>query len=154
VVEEAIVALATSGAVAVVAAMATDAWESARAGIVHVFRPDDGETPQDIETQLDADQTLVVEAGDAADETRQDLVPAWRRRLLRLLEGYPKKVGELRTLVAGLEESHGSDQRAWVQNITARDNGIAVGAQNGDVHFHAALPDHGPWASGSGHSGL
>jgi hypothetical protein len=136
-------ALATSGATAVVAAMATDAWDSARAGVIRIFRRDDGEPHPNTEAQLDADQMLVAEAGDGADDTRQDLVPAWRRRLQNLLKDHPEKEGELRTLVADLENSLGPDQRRWVQNITAHDHGVAFGAQHGDVHFHAgSAPDH------------
>lgn len=138
VVEETVIALATSGATAMVAAMATDAWDSARAGVIRILRRGDGEPQPNIEAQLDADQTLVAEAGEGADDTRQDLVPAWRRRLLNLLKDHPEKEDELRALIVDLESSLGSDQRKWVQNITAHDYGIAFGAQNGDVHFHAA----------------
>lgn len=141
-VEETIIALATSGATAVVAVMATDAWHSARGRIARLFHGDAGELASSAAAQLDADQALIARAGDDADEARQDLLPAWRRRLLILLEDHPEKEDELRTLIRELENSLGSDQRTWVQNITAHNHGIAFGAQAGDIHFHAAPSTH------------
>src|SRR5690348_9788489 len=95
--------LAQRGAIAVVGAMATNAFEPARAGIARLFRRMDPNRERATRMQLDEHEVLVAEAReDARDEVRADLARVWRRTLAHLLEHDAASAEELRELLAEL----------------------------------------------------
>jgi hypothetical protein len=130
-VEETLAALAVSGATAVVAAMATDAWQSARDGLVRLFRREGRDRQEEIQRQLESDNALVAEAGDA--DLRPAMAQLWQARLASLLGSDPAAEGELRSLLDELGHGVGDGRRPVVQNIHAEGNGQANGVLFGNL---------------------
>ncbi|MEU6984897.1 hypothetical protein ABZ946_15965 [Streptomyces sp. NPDC046324] len=123
--EESLTALAAAGGGAVVAAMASDAWQVTRDGVVRLFRG-----RAEVAGRLEEDAALVAGAEDA-DEARQALVPAWALRLRALLAEHPEYADELRELIRDAPGAQHS-----VQRNTAHDNGRVFGVQYGNIVFH------------------
>jgi hypothetical protein len=129
--------LAQKGAIALVGAMATGAFGAARAGIARLFARRGPDHDRSIRTQLDGDDDLVADA-DAAerDTVREELAPAWRRRLVRLLTEHPDAEQQLRALLTELEGALPEERQHWVLNVVARDHGRVYAAQGGNVVHH------------------
>ncbi|MCT4354259.1 hypothetical protein M5362_14080 [Streptomyces sp. Je 1-79] len=123
--EESLTALAAAGGGAVVAAMATDAWQVTRDGVVRLFRG-----RAEVEGRLEEDAALVAGAENAG-EARQALVPAWALRLGALLAEHPEYADELRALIRDTPGAQHS-----VQHNTAHGNGRVFGVQHGNIVFH------------------
>ncbi|HZF91831.1 hypothetical protein [Streptomyces sp.] len=130
-VEETLAALAVSGGTAVVAAMATDAWQSARDGVVRLFRREGQDRQEEIQRQLESDNTLVAEAGDTG--LRPAMAQVWQARLGSLLSSDPEAEGELRSLLHDLGHGVGDGRRPVVQIIRAEGNGQANGVMFGNL---------------------
>ena len=121
---DAMTALAMTGATTIVAAMATNAWQGARAGAARLFHRR-GHALAAIEAQLDGDAAIVQQDADA-DGARQDLVGPWTRRLAALLREHPEAEADLRALLAEVRTQLPDAQRGWVQTNLARDGGQTV----------------------------
>ncbi|MFI7519852.1 hypothetical protein [Micromonospora globbae] len=135
---EALAALAANGGAALVAAMATDAWQAARDGMARLFGRQGSQRQAAIETQLDSNVVLVERAGDPA-QARQGLVPLWQMELMQLLAEHPEAEAELRELVADLRDALPTTQQQWVQVVLttiARDNSRQFTAVWGNVIYH------------------
>jgi hypothetical protein len=136
---EVLAALAAAGGTAVVQAMATDAWDWARLGVVRLLgRGQDSHQLEVIETQLDEDAKLLERAGDnELVQVRQELTPVWRRRLAVLLEEDSEAADELRRLVEQIRDRLPESQRETVnsQLNVVRDHGTAYIVQGGDQHI-------------------
>jgi hypothetical protein len=130
--------LAQQGAIALVAAMATGAFQAARSGIGRLFGRLGRERQTAVEAQLDDEETLVAQADSAGrDEVREALVPAWGLKLARLLKDQPAAEQELRELLAQIQAVLPNSQQQWVQNIIASGSGSsAYGTMFGDVHHY------------------
>ncbi|MFD3992953.1 hypothetical protein [Streptomyces sp. NPDC058583] len=149
--DDALLVLAQAGAGAVVGAMATDAWNSARTRAARLFRRGDGEPTDEGELLegelLERDHQLVVAMEDR-DEARARLRPGWELRLRLLLESRPEAAEEVRRLVEEIEASLGPAERRFVQINTAREHGQVFAAQGGNVIVHqeppgSSAPDRG-----------
>jgi hypothetical protein len=132
-------ALALTGGTTLVAAMATDAWQTTRARVARLFRHGESTQRSAVEAQLTNSNTLVMEAEDT-ERARMGLVPLWQLQLEALLRQYPEAEGELRSLIAEVRGALPEAQQSWAQNITARDHGHAYGAQGGNVNVYHASP--------------
>jgi hypothetical protein len=135
------VELAGAGGTALVGAMATDAWQATRSGVVRLFGRGGADRQAAIEAQLDGNAALVAQAGDP-DEVRASLVPVWRLQLEALLREHPDVVEELRALVAQVREALPVPQQTWVQTNIARDQATQNIVQHGTLHVHPS--GHGP----------
>ncbi|MGH3887065.1 MAG: hypothetical protein ACRDSZ_10955 [Pseudonocardiaceae bacterium] len=148
---EVLAALAAAGGTAVVGAMATDAWESARSGVARLLgRGADPHRQEIIKAQLDEDAALLERVGDAEREmVRQELEPVWRRRLATYLDQHPEAVEELRELVEQISDRLPGEQRMVVNNqlTVVRDHGTGNIVQGGNQHIHHY---HGPTGSPGG----
>ncbi|MFI7108349.1 hypothetical protein ACIBK9_18745 [Nonomuraea sp. NPDC050227] len=85
---------------ALVTAMATDAWQSARDGAVTLWRKVRPEQAEVVEAELVEVREQVLEArrqGDA--DTEQALAGAWQVRLQQLLRADPSLAGELQRVL-------------------------------------------------------
>ncbi|MFE1413421.1 hypothetical protein ACFW6F_21865 [Streptomyces sp. NPDC058746] len=135
---EILTALVQDGGTAIVAAMATDAWQTTRPRVLELFRWLSPARQTRIEVQLDDDALLVAQDGDA-DDAREDLRPGWRRQLVALLNQHPEAADELQSLIDQINRALPQPQQNWVMNVTARDRAAAFGSQGGDVnvHYHA-----------------
>jgi hypothetical protein len=135
-------ALATAGASALVAAMATDAWRTARLGIAQIFRRLDPKRGAAIEGQLDDHAALVQEA-DNPDEARQKLCGAWILELETLLHKYPTEAESISRLMEeilpGLPRAGRINVQA--QFVNAAKNGIAFGVQDGNAYVNTYYGD-------------
>ncbi|MFD0579543.1 ATP-binding protein [Dactylosporangium darangshiense] len=129
-VPETLAALATAGATTVVGAMATDAWNAAKNGIVGLFGRAGLREQQVVETQLERHARQVASAVDM-DATRRRLAAAWEVELESLLASDPDIVEELRTLITSIQDQLPQGQRTWVQTNIARDHGHVFAVQGG-----------------------
>jgi hypothetical protein len=85
---------------ALVGAMATDAWEQARAGMVALWRRVHPDNADVVEAELAEVRTEVLTAREADDaDTEQALVGSWQVRLQQLLRADPALAGELRRVL-------------------------------------------------------
>ena len=134
---EPLAALASAGATALIGAIATDAWQGARAGFVRLLGRGGDTRGAAIAAQLDEDAGTVTRTGpDETDQVRQELLPVWRRRLAQLLADDPDAEAELRELIAEVSRELPAGPRAWVQTNVARDNSTLFAVQDGDLHYH------------------
>src|SRR5262245_2166572 len=105
--------IATAGATTLIAAIATDAWQAARAGIVRLFGRGGESRSVAVGAQLDEDATMVTRTSSAdSDQARQELLPVWRRRLEQLLTDHPDAEAELRALIGEVSKELPAGPRA------------------------------------------
>ncbi|SEU47809.1 hypothetical protein [Nonomuraea wenchangensis] len=85
---------------ALVTAMATDAWQSAREGAVALWRKVRPEQVEIVEAELDEvrEQVLQARRDDDAD-TEQALAGMWQVRLQQLLRADPSLAGEIQRVL-------------------------------------------------------
>lgn len=145
---ESLAALAAAASTTLVAAMATDAWQSARTGMLRVLRRGNDDEPAVLAAQLDSEAALVL-ASDDAEAARQSLLPGWRLRLEQFLRDNPEAAEAIRELTERLAAELPRPQQQWVQNNEAHDNSQVFGVQNGNVIIHQA-PGSGSRPPGSG----
>ncbi|MFJ7423844.1 hypothetical protein ACIQXD_35425 [Streptomyces uncialis] len=151
---ESLVALATMGSTALVGAMATDAWQATRTGVLELFgrgitadgtAPEEGGGPEaalaadgrsaQVAAQLDGDAALVTRSEDAA-AARRSLLPGWQLRLQELLREQPELAGELGDLIEQMRRSIPEEEQQWVMHVVAHDHAQAFGSQGGNVIIH------------------
>lgn len=137
--DEALATLAMTGATTIVAAMATQAWQATRVGVLQLFHRDQTQQTS-IAAQLDGDDVLVTQDSDA-DGARRALVPSWKLRLEKLLRQHPDAADELRALMAEVQAELPQPQQRWVQNNTSHDRGTVFAVLGGNLHLHRGLGD-------------
>ncbi|SBW21921.1 hypothetical protein FDG2_2170 [Candidatus Protofrankia californiensis] len=140
-VAEWIVTLAASGGAGLLGAAATDAWQSARAGVVGLFTRA-GDRRQELVADWLDDTAAAVEQADPAERerVRRELLPAWQTRLADLLAEYPEAAEELRAWTAQVHQALPSAQQTWVQNNTPREHGTVYAVQHGTQHVQPVPP--------------
>ena len=122
-------ALALTGATTVVAAMATDAWQTARTGTARLFHHGGQELQDAIEARLNANAALAARAPDAG-RARLGLVPVWQLELEELMRQHPGAAGELQALVDQVQAELPVTQKDWVQTqINIALDGIVYAVQ-------------------------
>jgi hypothetical protein len=95
---EALSGLAAAGGAALVAAMATDAWQTTRTRFAALLNRDGRRR---VEDQMDQQADAVTgTAENARDEARAALVPAWRLQLATFLQEHPEAAQELQEAIA------------------------------------------------------
>jgi hypothetical protein len=134
---EALTALAAAGGTALVGAIATDAWKTARNEMAKLFSRGGAQRKAAIEVQLDGHAVLVERVNDS-DQIRQLLAQLWQLELTRLLEEYPDVESELRHVIAQVQDSLPAEQEQWVQNNIAGGGGVVYAVQDGrqTIHHH------------------
>ncbi|MEV0780417.1 hypothetical protein [Streptomyces sp. NPDC050428] len=126
--EAELVALATSGATALVQQMAVDSWEQVRDRMVSFFSRRGGAEEDVIEGELETSRGELAAAMEAGDEqTALDVQAEWRTRLRRTLLANPAAASELRALLDDLAPPKGDQQVVDVHNT------ISGGVQHGPV---------------------
>ncbi|MEU7293100.1 hypothetical protein AB0A76_07840 [Streptomyces exfoliatus] len=144
--EEALTVLAASGGSAVVAAMATDAWQTARGRVVRLFRHDGDSQQASVGAQLDGGAQLVAQA-ETLEKARQVLLPYWQLQLTEFLRRHPDAADELRSLAADVTAALPAVEQRWVQHNQVSGPGSLYAALGGNVIVHqtaAAPPTHPP----------
>ncbi|MDP4510288.1 hypothetical protein [Nonomuraea turcica] len=85
---------------ALVTAMATDAWQSARTGVVALWRKVRPEQAEAVEAELVEVRGQVLEARRDSDaDTEQALAGAWQMRLQQLLRADPSLAAEIQRVL-------------------------------------------------------
>ncbi|MER6001409.1 hypothetical protein ABT120_22780 [Nonomuraea angiospora] len=141
---EALAALAAAGGTALVSAMTTDAWTSAKQGFARLLSRGKHDRQEIAEQRLERSrQELVGSTGAELDRIRSEQEAAWRVRLSDLLEDDPAAEAELRVLVATLGTSASASGPRSI-SIGNDNTGIASSGDNAtNVQLRAE-------ASGSG----
>lgn len=136
--------LAQAGAATLVAAMATDLWQSTRDSVLGLFRRDDPSRTTTIEAQLDGNAVMMREATNPQD-VRQALFGLWALELESLLRRDPSCRGPLYQLTTEVNGDLPADRRVFVQeqHNSARDSGTMMAVQYGDLHAYRPA-DTGP----------
>ncbi|EST21108.1 hypothetical protein [Streptomyces roseochromogenus] len=95
------IALATAASSALVGAMATDAWQQARDGLVALWRRVRPERAERIGNELETLHTQVLDARaeDAPAEMLRGLEMTWRAQLGALLQRDPQAAAQLRRIL-------------------------------------------------------
>lgn len=123
----------------VLAAAATDAWETAKSGIARLLGRGDLHSTEVAERRLEQTRQQLTGASPA---DRAQLEATWRTRLLDLLDEQPDAAADLRTLIQHLQALlpvgvvsaadrgvvAGRDVR-----VTASGGGVAAGAVHGNI---------------------
>ncbi|GAB7187068.1 hypothetical protein ATKI12_6899 [Kitasatospora sp. Ki12] len=133
-------ALAALAGSSLVGAMATDAWEYARDGVVAVwrrFRPERAELVDEDLTELRREVLVAEEQDD--EGLREALAADWRQRLSELLRRQPELALELErvldeVLAPTLPEE--ARTRVYRQTSIAHGNGRVFGVQGGNLIYH------------------
>lgn len=95
---DALTELAAAGGAALVAAMATDAWHTARAGFTRLLGQDGRQDA--VQGQLEAQAHLLARTAESGqDDVRAALVPGWSLQLTDLLQRHPQAEQELRDMI-------------------------------------------------------
>jgi hypothetical protein len=139
VVVEWVAALAATGGSALIGAAATDAWQSARGGVLALFGRGGDRRRDAVAARLDAD-AAEIEAAPAGerDEVRARVLPGWQTRLADLLEEYPEAREDLTAWAQRVRDQLPAAQTSWVQNNTARDHGTVFAVQGGSQNIGCA----------------
>lgn len=123
-----------AGGTALVGAVATDAWQSARAGVGRLFRHA-GPRRGDLAEQW-ADETAAAVEQAAEDERPAVLrvqAETWQRRLADLVQEYPEIADQLRAWEQDIRERVPAHQQTWVNTFIARDRATMFNAPGGRI---------------------
>ncbi|MEU6665671.1 hypothetical protein [Streptomyces sp. NPDC046727] len=128
--QQEILALAMSGATTIVAAMATDAWETVRDHVSAFLHRRGPEPRAAVVARLESSAVQVAQSRDA-DRARQVVCGQWQLELENFLMAHPEAVEELRAQLDTMRAALPKAQQQWVQNVTANDHATVNALQNG-----------------------
>lgn len=133
--------LAEKGAIVLVGAFATSAFQAARDRISRVFGRSGSDPEATVRTRMDEDNALVARAEyKNRSDARQALIPAWKLKLGQLLQDCPEAEQAFRDAVEALNAGVPAEGRVMVINgghgstINASLGGNVT--HRGDVHNH------------------
>jgi len=118
---EALLALSSTSATALVTAMVTDGWEGVRTQVARLFGRGGEQESETALERLDQSRAALITLNGADRErarTEQEII--WRTRLADLLDRHPDAGPELRELSDSLDPAAGS-QPVIQQSVNARD---------------------------------
>lgn len=135
--------LAERGAAQLAAAMTTEQWPNVREAAQRMFAFVEPERCAVLVGELDQDKEVLTRAAaQLRDPIRDLIVERWEARLAELLAAHAAVQDELAGLIgaAPAAPAQPGAVRTVVhrQSVEAREQGVAVGAQNGDVFYYAA----------------
>ncbi|MFD9060851.1 hypothetical protein ACFVZ3_04955 [Kitasatospora purpeofusca] len=133
--QQEILTLAMSGATTIVAAMATDAWETVRDHVSAFLHRRGPEPRAAIVARLES-SAMQVARGQDADRAREMVRGQWQLELENFLSAHPEAVEELRAQLDTMRAALPMAQQQWVQNVTANDHATVHVLQNSTQHNH------------------
>jgi hypothetical protein len=129
-----LVPVVSAAGAALAGASATDAWQSARSGVVRLFGRA-GQRQAEL-AQAWAEETATEIAAASAEERPQlvqQWAETWQRRLAGLIEEYPELADELQKWARDLRAQLPSAQQEWVNTFVARDHATQYNAPGGSI---------------------
>ncbi|MFJ3901883.1 hypothetical protein [Streptomyces sp. NPDC090025] len=158
--EAELVALATTGATALVQQMVGDGWERVRTRVAAFFAARSGSDEAAVGAELDAVREELLQAErtgdeDATAEARDEARAEWRSRMRRTLRADPEAATELRGILAELAGEPGASAapQTTIINNTIENGSFDIALQVGIVHrghIHHTRTDGPRAAPGSG----
>jgi hypothetical protein len=141
--------LARAAGTALVAAMTSDTWRSARSGIALLFTRHVPAMRADIEAQLDANAALMKRSA-PGERTRLLLEELWQLEFSRLLARSPTAAEDLAVWATSPEAGLPKVTHVYRQTNIAHDDGVVNAVQHGNQHNHYMdSPDPGnSWPAG------
>lgn len=132
-----LVALASSGATALVSLLVTDGWKEAKGLVVQVFRRHGHADTSTIEADLESARAELIEAhASQGPASEADLEAEWRSRFRHLLASQPDSEEELRDVVAKLLESAAVNRPATANlHAHAENHSHVYQVGHGDMHI-------------------
>ncbi|MEU5382014.1 hypothetical protein ACWDWT_42655 [Streptomyces sp. NPDC003343] len=114
--------IALAAGTALVSAIATDAWQGARTGLVSVWRLVRPEQAEAVEAELAETRAQVLSARQAGEaDTEQTLVADWQLRIQALLRANPVVADELRRLLnTQLVPALGAEEQSRIGSLMMR----------------------------------
>ncbi|MBW1597748.1 hypothetical protein [Streptomyces sp. JJ38] len=120
-----IVELARAAGTAVVGALATEAWQSARDGLMGLWQRVHPERAEGVGAELAASRDELLAAREAGDElAEEELRTEWQARVRRLLVERPELADELRVLLDELRPAQ-PEQAGTTVTLNATASGRA-----------------------------
>jgi hypothetical protein len=130
--------LAEKGAIAIVGAFATSAFQAVRDRISGVFGRPGSDPETSVRTRMDEDNALVSRAEDEKRaDARRALTPAWQLKLGQLLRDCPEAAQELRD---ALNAEVPAESQTMV--INGGYGGNVYASQGGDVNHLGDVHNH------------
>jgi hypothetical protein len=136
-VAEWLAAAAGAGGTALVSAVATDAWKSARAGVLELFGRASTRRQELAADWADETAEAITQASD--DEraaVQRQLAGTWQQRLADLVQEHPELADALRAWEAQVRRELPEAQRNWVNTFIARDSAEQYNAPGGHLTVH------------------
>jgi hypothetical protein len=129
-----LMSVAAAGGSAFVGAAATDAWQSARSGVVRLFDRG-GQRRRDAAARW-ADQTATaIEQAPESERAviRERLAVTWQQRLTDLVEECPELGRELQSWVRQVQAQLPAAEQTWVNTFIARGHATQYNAPGGSI---------------------
>jgi hypothetical protein len=128
-----------------VGAAATDAWQTARGGVVRLFGRGGQRRHDAAERWADQTVTGIEQASDNERAViRERLAVTWQQRLADLVEEYPELGEELQSWVLQLQAQLPAAEQTWVNTFIARGHAIQYNAPGGSITITNRPSPSGP----------
>ncbi|PIM73472.1 hypothetical protein CTU88_06855 [Streptomyces sp. JV178] len=134
--------LARTAGTTMVALMATQTWESAREGVVALWRRFQPDRAEAVGGELEATREDLLVAQRSGDtETEAELTAEWQARVRRLLVARPDVADELRRILAELSPALPEERPATAIRLRAEASGNGRVYQAGRDQHITERPD-------------
>jgi hypothetical protein len=134
--------LARTAGTTMVALMATQTWESAREGVVALWRRFQPDRAEAVGGELEATREDLLVAQRSGDtETEAELTAEWQARVRRLLVARPEVADELRRILAELSPALPEERPATAIRLRAEASGNGRVYQAGRDQHITERPD-------------
>jgi hypothetical protein len=129
-------AVVAAGGSAFVGAVATDAWQSARSGLVRLFAK--AGRREDTAARWTDEMAAELEASPPAERAavEQRWVWTWQQRLQDLVEEDPQLGDDLRQWTEAVRAHLPAERQSWVNTFIAADHARQYNAPGGSITVH------------------
>ncbi|MCU7723814.1 hypothetical protein ODJ79_08825 [Actinoplanes sp. KI2] len=135
-ISETLMAVVAAGGSALVGAAATDAWQSARGGLVRLFAK--AGRREETAARWTDEMAAELEASPPAERAvaEQRWVQTWQQRLHDLVEEDPQIGDELREWAEAVRAQLPAERQSWVNTFIAADHARQYNAPGGSITVH------------------
>jgi hypothetical protein len=136
VISETLMAVVAAGGSTLVGAVATDAWQSARDGVVRLFAK--AGRREDAAARWTDEMADELEASTPAERAavEQRWVRTWQQRLHDLVEEDPQLGEDLRQWSEAVRARLPAERQSWVNTFIATDHARQYNAPGGSITVH------------------